>query len=90
MDGRMDPFLYDPSGRGRGSNNAMTIKFFKDFINNRKNRIVVLEADLSQTFSNTRTIDETFQQSGKQSFFNQILKNQLFLGKFRLRALQND
>lgn len=40
--------------------NTPIIKFFKDFTNNRKNRV---DDDIT---------DETFQQPGKQDFFNLI------------------
>ena len=52
-------------------------KFFKDFTNQRKktNRTVVLAVDLSTTFLNTGTTHETFQQSGKQDSFRQMLKS---------------
>ena len=47
-------------------NNPIIYKFFKDFTNHRKktNRAVVLAVDLSPTFLNTGTTNETFQQSG--------------------------
>ena len=53
-------------------------KFFKDFTNHRKktNRAVVfLAEDLSPTFINTGTTDETFQQSGKQDSLRHLLKS---------------
>ena len=56
-------------------NNSIIYKFFKDFTNHRKktNRVVVLAVDLSPTFLNTGTTDETFQHSGKQDSFRHIL-----------------
>ena len=58
-------------------NNSIIYNFFKDFTNHRKktNRVVVLAVDLSPTFLNTGTTDETFQQSGKQDSFRHLLKN---------------
>ena len=58
-------------------NNPIIYKFFKDFTNHRKktNRAVVLAVGLSPTFLNTGSTDETFQQSGKQDSFSNILKS---------------
>ena len=58
-------------------NNPITYKFVKDFANHRKktNRAVVFSIELSPTFLNTGTTDETFQQSGKQDTFRHILKS---------------
>ena len=58
-------------------NNPIIYKFFKDFANHRKknNRAEDLAVDLSPTFLNTGTTDETFQQSGKQDSFRHILKS---------------
>ena len=58
-------------------NNPIIYKFFKDFTNHRKktNRTVVLAVDLSLTFLNAGTTDETFQQSGKQESFRHLLKS---------------
>ena len=46
-------------------------------MNHRKktNRAIFLAVDISPTFLNTETTDETFQQFGKQSSFRQILKS---------------
>ena len=46
-------------------------------MNHRKktNRAIFLAVDISPTFLNTETTNETFQQSGKQSSFRQILKS---------------
>ena len=51
-------------------------KFFEDFTNHKKksNRAVVLGLDLSPAFANTRATNETFQESGKQDSFRDILK----------------
>ena len=58
-------------------NNPVIYKFFKDFNNHRKktNRAVVFSSNLSPTFLNTGTSDETFQHSGKQDSFRHILKS---------------
>ena len=58
-------------------NNPIIYKFFKDFTNHRKktNRAVVFSCGLSPTFLNTRTTNETFQQSGKQDSFRHTLKS---------------
>ena len=55
-------------------NNLIVYKFFKDFTKHRKktNRVVVFS---NRTFLNTRTSDETFQQTGKQNCFRDILKS---------------
>ena len=45
--------------------NPIIYRFFKDFTNHR-NKTKFLAVDLSPTFLNTGTTDETFQQSGKQ------------------------
>ena len=57
--------------------NPIIYKIFKDFTNHRKktNRAVVLVVDLSPTFLNPGTTDDTFQQSGKQDTFRHILKS---------------
>ena len=51
-------------------NNPIICKFFKDCANHRTktNRVV----DLSPTFVNTGTTDETFQQCGKQDFLKLV------------------
>ena len=58
-------------------NNPIIYKFFKDFTNHRRktNRVVFLAVELSSTFLNTGTTNETFQQSGKQDSFRHILKS---------------
>ena len=48
-------------------------KFFKDFTNHRKKTI--LAVDLYPTLLNTRSTNETFQQSGKQDSFRHVLKS---------------
>ena len=58
--------------------NLIIYKFFKDITNHRKNtnRAVVFSSiDLSPTFLNTGTTNETFQQSGKQYSVRHILKS---------------
>ena len=58
-------------------NNPIIYKFFKDFTNHRKktNRAVVLAVDISPTFLNTGTTEETFQQSRKQDSFRHLLES---------------
>ena len=60
-------------------NKPIIYKFFKGFTNHRKktNREVVFSCRLFQTFLNTGSTDETFQQSGKQDSFRHILKSSL-------------
>ena len=57
-------------------NNPIIYKFFKDFTNHKKKtncrRLQFLAVDLSPTFLNTGTTNETFQQSGKQDSFRHI------------------
>ena len=54
-------------------------KFFKNFPNRRKKtkRLLVFSytVDLSPTFKKTQTTDETFQQSGKEDSFRNMLKS---------------
>ena len=60
-----------------GINNPIIYKFFKDFTNH-KRRLTgwyFLAADLSSTFLNTGTTNETFQQSGKQDSFRCLLES---------------
>ena len=61
-------------------NNPVIYKFIyyvQDFTNLRRktNRAVALNCDLSPTFLNTGTTNETFQQSGKKDSFKHILKS---------------
>ena len=57
-------------------NNPIIYKFFKYFTNHSKEtNQAVVAVDLSPTILNTGTIDETFQQSGKQGSFRHILKS---------------
>ena len=58
-------------------NNPIILKFFKDFTKHRKktNSTVVFSSRPFPTFLNTRTTNETFQQSGKQGSFRHILKS---------------
>ena len=60
-------------------NNLIIYKFFKDFTNHKKktNRVVAFSYRPSSNISNTGTINETFQQSGKQDSFRGLLKIQL-------------
>ena len=54
-------------------NKALIYKFFTT--ERRPTGKYFLTIDLSRTFLNTRTTDETFQQSGKQDSFKHILKS---------------
>ena len=57
--------------------NPIIYKFLKDFTNHRKktNRAVVLSCRPFPTFLNAGTTNDTYQQSGKQKFFRDILKS---------------
>ena len=57
-------------------NNPIILSFSKTLLTTER-RLTgreFLAVELSPTFLNTGTIDETFQQSGKQDSFRQILK----------------
>ena len=58
-------------------NNPIICKFYKDSTNHRKktNRTVVLAVDLSPTFLNTGTTNETLQQAGKHDSFRNLFKS---------------
>ena len=57
-------------------NNPIIYKFFKDFSTERRlTGRQFLAVDLSPTFLNTGTTEETFQQSRKQGSFRHLLKS---------------